>query len=73
MDYGFEIDEACALINLTVVDLDTTQEPPQIKDIGIICGVLTVNDEVELVVKFLDELRQYTKDEFVRSLKLLKE
>lgn len=73
MDYGFELDEACALINLTVVDLDRTAEPAQIKDIGIICGVLTVNDEVELVIKFLDELRQYTRSEFLNTLKIIKE
>lgn len=73
MDYGFELDEACALINLTVVDLDITNEPAEIKDIGIICGVLTVNEEVELVIKFFDELRQYTRAEFLKTLKVLKD
>lgn len=72
MDYGFELQEACALINYTVVGLDNSAKNPRIADIGIICGVLTVNDEVELVVKFMDELRQYTKSEFAKNLKILK-
>ena len=72
LDYGFDLDEACSLINLTVVAIDNQSEPPSIQEIGIICGVLTVNDEVELVIKFLDELRQYIKAEFVEQLKILK-
>jgi len=73
MDYGFEIEEACELLNLTVVALDNTHTPPRISEIGIICGVLTCNEEVEIVIKFLDQLRQYTKAEFIAQLKILKE
>ena len=73
MDYGFELPEACDLLNLTVVSLDSSSIPPSISEIGLICGVLTVNDEVELVIKFLDQLRQYTKSEFVSQLEILKE
>lgn len=71
MDYGFEIQEACDLLNLTVVALDSRTNPPRIDEIGFICGVLTANDEVELVIKFLEEMRQYTKAEFVSQLKIL--
>jgi len=73
MDYGFEIEEACALLNYAVVELDNNSKKPQIRDIGIIVGVLTFNDEVELIVKFLDELRQYTKSEFASQLKIIKD
>lgn len=73
MDYGFEVEEACELLNLTVVNLNESTTPSSISEIGIICGVLTVNEEVELVIKFIDELRQYTKSEFVAHLKIIKD
>ncbi len=73
IDFGFDLDEACSLLNLTVVAINNESNPPSITEIGIICGVLTVNDEVELVIKFLDELRQYIKSEFVAQLKIIKD
>ena len=39
-----------------------------IDNIGVVCGVLTMNDEVEVVVKFFSGLRQYTKTEFEAEL-----
>ncbi|MEH6542467.1 MAG: hypothetical protein V7721_00865 [Porticoccaceae bacterium] len=71
LEFGFDLDEAYPLINLTVVSIDTQSTTPSITEIGIICGVLSINDEVELVIKFMDELRQYTKTEFVSQLKII--
>ena len=39
--------------------------------IGGICGVLTLNDQIEIVIKFHDEMRQFTKEEFYAQVKLL--
>ena len=73
LDFGFELEEAFALLNLTVVNIDHNASPPAITEIGIISGLLTINDEIELVIKFLDELRQYKKSEFTAQLKILKD
>jgi hypothetical protein len=44
---------------------------PDITQIGHICGVLTLNDQIEIVIKFHDSLKQFTKQEFEAELKLL--
>jgi len=66
----FTIDEIVKLINLTVVrnDLGDSFKP---ENLGIIVGVLTLNDEVEMVVKFIDRISQFTKNEFQRNYKVL--
>lgn len=66
----FELQEAVSLINKTVSKkgrkvISTT-------DIGIISGVLAMNDQIELVIKFEDVLDQSTKDEFLKRYTLLK-
>jgi hypothetical protein len=72
-DYGFELEEAFRLLSFTVVSLDIPGDPGSIRDIGLICGMLTINEEVELVIKFTDELRQYTKSEFAGSLRVIQD
>ena len=73
MNYGFELDEAYDLLNLTVVEAAQTCSKPTITNLGLICGVLTVNDEIELVIKFMTELRQYTREEFMAQLTIVKD
>lgn len=46
-------------------------QKPSITQIGHICGVLTMNDQIEIVIKFHDEMRQFTKEEFYAQVKLL--
>ena len=67
---SFSISEVVKLINLTVVrhDLGDSFRP---ENLGIIVGVLTLNDEVEMVVKFIDRISQFTKSEFQRNYKVL--
>jgi hypothetical protein len=66
----FAIDEVVKLINMTVIrnNLDDKFKP---ENLGIIVGVLTLNDEVEMVVKFIDRITQFTKSEFSRNYKVL--
>ncbi len=58
----FELQEAVSLINKTVSKKG--QNVSSTTDIGIISGVLSLNDQIELVVKFEDSIEQCTKDEF---------
>ena len=73
MDYDFELQEAYQLLNHTVAELSGDVADPVFSNLGLICGILTVNDEIELVVKFLNELRQYTKSEFMSQLVIVKD
>lgn len=72
----FTLEEAVSLIyRLAVLKKDVM--PPgkkySITQIGHICGVLTLNDQIEIVIKFHDEMRQFTKEEFYAQVKLLDE
>ncbi|MCP4978378.1 MAG: hypothetical protein GY931_19705 [Maribacter sp.] len=58
----FELQEAVSLINKTVTKKGT--KVASTTDIGIISGVLAMNDQIELVIKFENILDQSTKDEF---------
>lgn len=72
----FTLNEAVSLIyRLTVLkkDIMPPGEKYSITQIGHICGVLTLNDQIEIVIKFHDEMRQFTKEEFSTQVKLLDE
>ena len=65
----FELQEAVSLINQMV-----TKNGAKISsstDIGIVSGVLAMNDQIELVIKFEDILDQTTKDEFYKRYTFL--
>lgn len=59
---GFSMEAALALLNVVVAARDLSQ--PGIEDLGIVAGVLVLNSEPEVVVKFFDHIEQCTKAEF---------
>lgn len=70
----FTLDEAVTLIYRLAVLKKDTQQPGKkysITQIGHICGVLTLNDQIEIVIKFHDEMRQFTKEEFYTQVTIL--
>lgn len=72
----FDLEEAVSLIyQLAVLKKNAPKlgQKPSITQIGHICGVLTINDQIEIVIKFHDEMRQFTKEEFYAQVKLLDE
>jgi hypothetical protein len=66
----FTIDEAYTLMDAFVARNSITGIPDEVSNIGIVCGLLKLNDEVEVVVKFLDGLNQFTKEEYLSELSL---
>jgi len=68
-DSQFELNEAIGLLNSEVVRIqDRACLPnPPIEAIGIICGVITMNDEVEIIVKFYEGIVQFNKVEFLNE------
>ena len=72
----FDLEEAVSLIyRLAVLKKNAPKlgQKYSITQIGHICGVLTINDQIEIVIKFHDEMRQFTKKEFYAQVKLLDE
>ena len=72
----FTLEEAVSLIYRLAVLRKDERQPGQkysITQIGHICGVLTLNDQIEIVIKFHNEMRQFTKEEFYAQVKLLDE
>ncbi|MBV1789021.1 hypothetical protein KQ940_13265 [Marinobacterium sp. D7] len=62
----FELDEAVSLFHKEVIRIEDRAHLPKppIEMIGIVCGVLTLNDEIEVIVRFSDGLEQLCKTEF---------
>lgn len=72
----FTLEEAVSLIyHLAVLKKDERQPGKKysITQIGHICGVLTLNDQIEVVIKFYDGMRQFTKEEFYAQVKILED
>lgn len=68
----FTIQEVVALINYTVIKHDRGDHfVPE--NLGIICGVLTLNQEIEMVVKFVDRVGQFTKSEFNKNYRVIRD
>ncbi|MFX3658313.1 MAG: hypothetical protein ACN6I7_04075 [bacterium] len=68
----FELQEAFDLINKTVLAKGTWAFGQQtVQSIGIVVGVLALNDEVEVVVKFMDRVVQMNKREFTEEIEAL--
>jgi hypothetical protein len=64
-DLQFKLPEACALLNKEVIRLeDRCSLPnPPVSMLGIVCGVLTMNDEIEILVRFPSGMEQLVKTE----------
>ena len=68
----FTAEEAFDLLNSHVVKKeDENKKNLPIEFIGFIAGVITLNDEVEVMIKFPKELLQLTKIAFTEQMTLL--
>lgn len=74
--FGFEeqftIQEAVDLLNSHVVKMeDRNRHNLAIEQIAFVAGVITLNDEIEVMIKFPNELLQLTKKDFNQHMSLL--
>lgn len=68
----FTTEDAFELLNSHVVKKAHKNEKNlAIEKIGFVAGVITLNDEVEVMVKFPKELLQLTKADFGEQMTLL--
>ncbi|GLQ29672.1 hypothetical protein [Litoribrevibacter albus] len=67
----FDIEEAKSLMYRTL--LRKEKEPGQldITKIGVISGFVDLNGELEVIVKFIDKIEQFTKSELYAKTTLL--
>ena len=70
---NFELEEAFALMDRVVIRGKNKNKKHPSLDFGVVSGLLTVNEEIELVIKFLDGLSQYTKSEFTAQFRIYDE
>ncbi len=66
----FELDEAIQLIDHIVV-LKRHPDKRDPRSFGVVAGVLTLNEEIEVVLKFMDRVTQATKREFLHQVELI--
>ena len=65
----FTLEEAFLLINKIVLERDRVHiGGKEVASLGTVVGLLTMNDEIELVVKFSTRLSQLTKEEFSQQI-----
>jgi len=68
----FTPQDAFELLNSHVVKkADENNKNLPIEKIGFVAGVITLNDEVEVMIKFPKELIQLTKETFEKQMTLL--
>lgn len=69
----FTLEEAVSLIYRVAVLKKGMegQQKPGITQMGHVCGLLTMNEQIEVVIKFYDDVRQFTKEEFQAEVVLL--
>lgn len=68
----FSLDEAFRLMDSVVIRKSNNEQHPSL-DFGVVSGVLAVNDEIELVIKFLNGLSQFNKSEFTNQFRIYEE
>jgi len=68
----FTLKSAFELLNCHVVKKgDEEKAESTIEVIGFVAGVITLNDEIEVMIKFPKELVQLTKTDFAEQMSLL--
>ena len=69
--FGFMQTEAVALFNASVVRKKDVSTKPAIEKLGYVAGVVSLNDDIEVLVKFHDELLQLNKSQFKAQIVVL--
>jgi len=67
----FTTNEAFQLLNRHVIKKEHFGQAPTIEHLGYVSGIITLNEEPEVVIKFIDELVQLTKLEFEDQIQVI--
>ena len=66
----FNLDEAFSLMHCTVIPKNNFSDSSSIDNAGVIQGVLDTENQIELVIRFIDGLKRYDKEGFEKDLKV---
>lgn len=71
----FNLEEAACMVYREIVKIeDRTYLPnPPTAKVGVVVGLLDINEEIELIVRWIDHMDQYVKAEFCSEFKLVPE
>lgn len=70
--HQFTVESAVQYVNYTVAERSLSESDrykPSLR--GVIVGLLTMNEEVELIIQFAGEVRQYTLSEVRSKLEVI--
>ena len=69
----FSFEDVSMLMYKTLLKNEHKKGSLEISKIGIISGFVDLNGELEVIVKFMDGVQQYTKEEFSEKLTMMNE
>jgi len=69
--FGFTLKEATELMYHEVMRKSEIGMKPTVEKVGVISGILNVNNEMEVIVQFLGGIEQFTKEELESQLTVL--
>lgn len=68
---GYTLEEATALMYAEIVRKEDYSKNPPIEKRGFVAGLVSLNEEIELLLKFDDALVQVTKATFELDIEVL--
>ena len=68
---GFSLKEATELMYHEVMRKSDFSLKPTVERVGVVSGILNVNNEMEVIVQFLGGIEQFTKDELQSQLTVM--
>ncbi len=68
---GYTLEEATALMHAEVVRKEDHSKNPPLEKRGFVAGLISLNDEIELLVKFEEKLLQLSKSDFEDKIVIL--
>lgn len=66
----FSLEEAFKLMHCTVKPKENVNIKFTLDHVGVIQGVLDTEEEIEIVVRFIDGLKKFDKESFYKELEL---
>ncbi|KZZ78000.1 hypothetical protein A3765_08430 [Oleiphilus sp. HI0130] len=69
--FGFTLEEATKHMHQEVMLKTKKGQNQNLKNIGLVLGILHLNEEIELVVQFYEKAQQFTKSEFESQLDVI--
>jgi len=69
--FGYTLEEAVKLMHQEVMYKKDLNKPRTLENIGIVSGILHLNEEIELVVQFYERMAQFTQSEFEELIQVV--